>query len=75
MQWGGSGATLGAGGICNEYVRVISKMIYDEPCVFGLISMLQSFCLRHGMHIRWGNTPPTPSFQEHIQKHYVPFCR
>ena len=50
-------------------------MIYDEPCVFGLISMLQSFCLRHGMHIRWGNTPPTPSFQEHIQKHYVPFCR
>lgn len=59
----------------NDYVRLITKMIYDEPCVMGSISMLQGCCLRQGIMLRWGNTPPTPSFQTHIQQHFVPFCR
>lgn len=67
----------GAGGsrISSDYIRIITKMIYDEPCVMGSISMLQSCCLRQGIMLRWGNTPPTPSFHRHIQKHFLPFCR
>jgi hypothetical protein len=51
------------GGVSSDYVKIISKMMYDEPSIFGMISMLQSFCLRHGIIVRWGHTPPTPSFQ------------
>jgi len=28
-----------------------------------MLSMLQNTCLRHGIVLRWGHTPPTPSFQ------------
>jgi hypothetical protein len=68
---------IGGGGsrVSADYVRLITKMIYDEPCVMGSISMLQSCCLRQGIMMRWGTTPPTPSFHAHIQKHFVPFCR
>lgn len=63
------------GSVSNDYVKIITKMIYDEPCVMGAISVLQSLCLRHGITLRWGATPPTPSFHSHIQKNYVPFCK
>ena len=63
------------GNVAHDYVNVISKMIYDEPCIFGMISMLQGFCLRHGIIVRWGQAPPTPAFQAHIQKYFVPFCK
>lgn len=66
---------VGGGKVCNEYVRLITKMIYDEPCVMGSIAMLQGCCLRQGIMLRWGSTPPTPSFQCHIQQHFIPFCR
>ena len=66
---------MNPGGISSDYVRIITKMIYDEPCVMGAISMLQSLCLRQGIMLRWGTTPPTPSFHRHIQQHFVPFCR
>ena len=59
----------------SEYVRVITKMIYDEPCVMNSISILQSFCLRQGIMVRWGTTPPTPSFNNHVQHNFIPFCR
>ena len=63
------------GRISSDYVRVITKMIYDEPCVMGTISMLQSYCLRQGIMLRWGTTPPTPSIQAHNQRQFVPFCK
>ena len=66
---------LGGGGVSHDYVKVVTKMIYDEPCVMGAISMLQSLCLRQGILLRWGSTPPTPSFHSHIQKNFVPFCK
>jgi hypothetical protein len=58
-----------------QYVAVLSRMIFDEPAVYGLIQTLQSHCLRHGIQVRWGSTPATPSFQALIDRHYVPFCR
>lgn len=61
--------------VSNDYVRIITKMIYDEPSVMGTVSMLQSICLRQGIIMRWGTTPPTPSFHAHIQKNFLPFCR
>ena len=63
------------GGLSAQYTHILSKMIFDEPTVYGLIEALQSMCLRHGISVRWGPTPATPSFQAHIQRHYVPFCR
>jgi hypothetical protein len=59
----------------SQYVHIIAKMIFDEPCVYGLIANQQSLSLKHGIMVRWGYTPPTPSFQEHINRHYLPFCR
>jgi hypothetical protein len=48
----------------SQYVRVLSKMIFDEPCVYGMITNQQSMSLKHGISVRWSNnTPPTPSFQ------------
>jgi len=32
---------MNPGGISSDYVRLITKMIYDEPCVMGAIAMLQ----------------------------------
>jgi len=49
--------------VSGKYVQVISKMIYDEPIVMGMVSLLQGMCLRHGIFVRWGFTPATPSFQ------------
>lgn len=68
-------ASGGGSRISTDYIRLITKMIYDEPSVMGSIAMLQSCCLRQGIVLRWGNTPPTPSFHAHIQKHFLPFCR
>jgi hypothetical protein len=62
-------------GLSSQYIQIISKMIFDEPAVYGMIANLQSMCLKHGIMVRWGHTPATPSFQAHIQRHYVPFCR
>jgi hypothetical protein len=70
-----SGAGGGGGRVSSDYVRLITKMIYDEPSVMGTISMLQSICLRQGILLHWGTTPPTPSFHAHIQRNFLPFCR
>lgn len=59
----------------SQYVRILSKMIFDEPCVYGMIANQQSMSLKHGISVRWGHTPPTPSFQDHINRHYLPFCK
>lgn len=59
----------------SQYIQIISKMIFDEPTVYSMIMNQQSKSLKHGIIVRWGHTPPTPSFQEHIQKYYLPFCK
>jgi hypothetical protein len=62
-------------GSSSQYVQVIARMIFDEPCVYGMITNQQSMSLKHGIIVRWGYTPPTPSFQDHINRHYLPFCK
>ena len=49
--------------VSSQYVQLISQMIFDEPCVYGMITNQQSMSLKHGIMVRWGHTPPTPSFQ------------
>lgn len=59
---------------CFEYVRILTRMLHDEPAITSAISTLQNHCLRHGVMLKWGDTPPTPSFQRHIREYYEPFC-
>lgn len=59
----------------SDYVRVLQSMMYDEPCVMSAIRLLQARCLRTGVHVRWGHTPPTPAFGNHLRRYYEPFCR
>ena len=56
-------------------VRILTNMLYDEPAVIAAVNTLQDHCLRHGVLMRWGTTPPTPSFQRHVREYYEPFCR
>ena len=49
--------------VSTQYVHTLSKMINDEPSVFGMISIVQGCCLRQGIFVQWGATPATPSFQ------------
>ena len=53
----------GQSSVSSEYVRVLGRMLYDEPCVVSLLAILQNSCLKNGILLRWGHTPPTPSFQ------------
>jgi hypothetical protein len=64
------------GGGCHEIVRDLAFMINHEPSVQGAVRLVQSFCLVGGIQLRYGGTsPPTPRFAQHLQKHYLPFCR
>ena len=64
------------GGGCHEIVRDLAFMINHEPSVQGAVRLVQSFCLVGGIQLRYcGTSPPTPRFAQHLQKHYLPFCR
>ena len=67
----GGGGSASSG----EYVRLLTRMLFDEPCVANAVQTIQAHCLRHGIVVRWGHTPPTPAFQKHLRAHYEPFCR
>jgi hypothetical protein len=50
-------------------------MTHDEPTVQGAIRLIQGACLAGGMQLKYGHTPPTPRFAQHLRRHYLPFCR
>lgn len=59
------------------FIKHLATMIHDEPIIHMGIRTLQAHCLESGIQLRYGttNAPPTPNFQKHIDKYYMPFCR
>ena len=61
---------------CNEIIRDLAFMINHEPSVQSALRLMQSFCLVGGVQLKYGGTtPPTPRFAQHLQRHFLPFCR
>ena len=59
-----------------EVVNKVAAMLYDEPVLMSAIELLYAHCLGGGLNLRYGGTTPaTPAFQQHITRHYAPFCK
>ena len=75
MQFGGNNSS-NSGSECHQIVRELAFMINHEPAVQSALKLMQAYCLVGGIQLKYGGTtPPTPRFTEHLNKHFVPFCR
>ena len=62
--------------MASEFVGVLASMMHDEAAVRQAVYLIQQHCLSGGLNMSFpGNAPPTPHFESHIQRYFVPFCR
>jgi hypothetical protein len=60
----------------SEFVNILAMMMHDEASVQQAIYLIQQHCLSGGLNVSFqNNTHPTQHFENHIQRHFVPFCR
>ena len=59
-----------------DYVNTLALMMHDEASVRQAIYLTQQHCLSGGLTVTFqNNAQPTPHFENHIQRYFVPFCR
>ena len=59
-----------------DYVNTLALMMQDEASVRQAIYLTQQHCLSGGLTVTFqNNAQPTPHFENHIQRYFVPFCR